>query len=531
MSSTFLRKYWLSFVRFMKGNLLFYLVLGINLVLLSVTKFYPTMDGPAHLHNSNLLINLLTGNAIVSDFYIINNITIPNWTSHILLSLFNAVLPGWLAEKLFLYTYIAGMAFSFRYFLKQTNPNNLYLSIFIFPFSYTFLFHLGFYNFCLSFIFLFLTLGYYIKNIDVVSISKYLLLSFLLLLCYYSNILIFGFLGLTLGTFIIQTTISYYNKGHDVSTALRYFLKNVFFLFVSSLPSLIFALRFSIQTNFFQSDQQYTFQELLRWIVDVRPLIVYAYHSDKILTSSFFYILLLLTSFIIFKKTGKRNEFINTHFLLPPLLLSVLLFFLIPDGSGAGLMSTRFAIIVYVYALLYVISMAKNIQFNSIILILIVSLHFGLLFKHLNGTIKKLDKHARVLYETGKKIENNSVILSVNLSDHWMELHLSNYIGIDKPIIILENYEASTGWFPVAWNTERIPNVLLGDQNGVADITWPSNINSSKRKQINNIVLYGNIEKLQVEKWNELRTVLFKNYKLTYTSPDKYVQLYKQIPQ
>ena len=135
-----------------ESKYLFYFVLVLNVVLLCFTRFYPSMDGPAHLYNSNILNHLIRGNTTLSEFYSINTVPIPNWTSHFLLSIFHIVLPAWLAEKALLVLYVSGMAFSFRFLIKELNPENIPLSILIFPFIYSFLFHLGFYNFSISFI-------------------------------------------------------------------------------------------------------------------------------------------------------------------------------------------------------------------------------------------------------------------------------------------------------------------------------------------------------------------------------------------
>ena len=524
------KKHWITYIEFVRNDASFYIVLFINLVLLSVTKFYPSMDGPTHLYNSNLLLNLLSGNEFINKFYSINSVAIPNWTSHVMLALFNIIVPGWLAEKFLLYIYITGMAFSFRYFLRQSNPNNSYLSILIFPFSYTFLFHLGFYNFSLSFIFMFLALGYYIKNVRTLSVGIYCTLTILLLLCYYSNILVFGFLGLSLGTFLLQIAIEFYNKDKDVSKTLRFLLRRMLFLFITSLPALTLGLVFLLQTKFFPTNQKYAIQEIMKWITDVRPLIVYAYDSDKTLTAPFFSILFILSFLIITKEIKrKENNNINTYFLLLPLFLSLALLFLVPDGAGAGMMTNRLITVVFMFALLFIGSMAKNIKLNSIIMIVIVILHIGLLFKHLNGTIKKLDKHAQTLYETSDKILSNSIVLPVNFSEHWIELHPSNYLGADKPLVILENYEASVGWFPVKWDAKERPQITLSGKTELNKIKWPTNTNSKNKKEIDYVIILGNIEMLKLGEWSDLKTILSDDFKLIYESKDKYAYLYKKL--
>ena len=60
-----------------------------------------------------------------------------------------------------------------------------------------------------------------------------------------------------------------------------------------------------------------------------------------------------------------------------------------------------------------------------------------------------------------------SLVLPLNFSKNWLAGNYDNYLGIDKPMVILHNYEASTGYFPVHWNREKMPNTLLGNQNSI----------------------------------------------------------------
>jgi hypothetical protein len=110
----------IKFLSLLNEKYLFFSVLLINMVSICSLKFLPSMDGPAHLYNSNILMNLLTDNTgSLNDFYSINSFLIPNWLSHFLLAVFRIFLPAWLAEKLLLLIYITGLSLSFRLLLKQ----------------------------------------------------------------------------------------------------------------------------------------------------------------------------------------------------------------------------------------------------------------------------------------------------------------------------------------------------------------------------------------------------------------------------
>ena len=280
--------------QWVESKYLFYFVLLANIILLCLTSFYPSMDGPAHLYNSNIIHNLIKGNPALHEFYTLNPLLVPNWISHFVLSVFRFVLPAWLAEKVLLILYVSGMAFSFRYLIKELSPANTYFSILVFPFIYSFLFHLGFYNFCISFSLFFVTIGYWLRIHSSERFRVYLPLFFFITLTYFSNVLTYVFLGITLGLYIIWLTWHKYRENHDISGAVRTGGRKLLYLLLVSLPSLVLLVIFYTNVNFFPSNQNYSVKELLKWIIDVRPLIVFNYSGEEIITRQFFYALLIL---------------------------------------------------------------------------------------------------------------------------------------------------------------------------------------------------------------------------------------------
>ena len=520
-------------VSWFKESYLFYFILLINLILISVVKFYPSMDGPAHLYNSNLIHQLTTTDSILNSFFKINPELVPNWLSHLIISSLMFVAPAWLAEKILLILYVIGLAISFRLLLNKLCPNNLMLSVFIFPFIYSFLFHLGFYNYSLSFIFLFLTIYYWLETREKNNASKYIVLFILFTAIYFSNLVSYFFLLLCLGSLIIYFSAIDFIRNRNLLSTFKYFIRKSFFLFLAALPSLILLLLFYKATVFFQTESHNPISTLVKHINDVRAIIVYDYSGEEIFTEQFFHIMLVIVSvslFIRFKNKSLKDilSSLNTSdVFLFPIVVSLLFLFLIPNASGAGMMSDRFGLMFYMLTIVWVISQPIPKKLIYLIVLVVVVLHFGLLFKHLNGAIKRLNKDAIEIYQTSNYIQPNSIVLPVNLSENWVELHFSNYLGIDKPIVILENYEASVGWFPVLWNMEKIPSLVLGDKSSVNGIYWVSNKDSKEIKKIDYVLIFGNIERIDDPNWAELKETLARCYILTHTSDSKKVFLYR----
>jgi hypothetical protein len=515
-----------------ESKYLFWAVLAINLAFLGFTKFYPSMDGAAHLYNTNILFQILNGNNFLTEYYIINNLPIPNWIGHSMMLTFRSFLPAWMAEKILLLIYVSGMAVSFRYLIRVLNPENSTLSILIFPFIYSFLFHLGFYNFSISFILFFSTLGFWLRTYEKNNIINYFVLFLLITLTYFSNLLIFGFLGLTIGFFIIFNSIEKYYTGENFKSVVKYGLKNIMNLLLVSIPGLFFLMLFFVNVDFFPSNQAYTVKELIKWINDARPFIIYNYPEEEIFTEQYLHVIfILLTLNFIFRRKNNfpinLKSFMKADVMILPVLISAVLLFITPNGSGAGMMSDRYCLMLYIFGLTFVVSQSVKSSLNTFIIAFILFVHFSLLIKH-QTIIKRLDNRAVVINETSKYIEKNSIVLPVNLSDNWIEPHFSNYLGIDKPMVILENYEASVGWFPIKWNHTRLPNIVFNDTNSLSNIKWPGNSSSNTKKNIDYVLIYGNMNKLNEANWVDLKNEVNLSYNLIYQSNDNYVFLYQR---
>lgn len=516
-----------------KESYLFYSVLFINICFLFFTKFYPSMDGPSHLYNSNLINHLLIGNKALNEFYTINPMPIPNWISNCILSLFHILLPGWLSEKFLLIIYITGMALSFRLLIRYLNPTNPWLSFFIFPFIHSFLFHLGFYNYSISFILFFSTLLFWLKYQESNRIPIYIFLFLLLTLTYLSNVLTFVFLGITLGSFIIFNSYNIYFQSKDLTLALKAFGNKLLRLFIVSLPGLVAFGIFYKNVTFFPSEQKIEIKELVKWLNDVRCLIVYNYQSEEVITAQFLHLLLILFGvgiFLRYKEYKKNGISVNiTDCIIVPFLISLILYFIIPDGSSAGMMSDRYCLLIYILALIWILSQPLPLKLGKYIGLIVIILHFWLLFYHMHGSIRNLNKDAVAINKASIYIKENSIVLPVNLSENWLEGNFSNYLGVDKPMIIMENFEADVAWFPIKWNTTCLPKVLVGNLNSISGLQWRSNLKSKTIKRINYIFLYGNTSKINDKSWYELSVVLKNDFKLKYCSTNRYVMLFENL--
>jgi hypothetical protein len=510
-----------------KEKYFFIFVLVINLSFIFNAKFYPAMDGPAHLHNSYIFKQLVCGSDFLEQYYIINTIPIPNWTNHIVLSSLLAIVSPNNAEKGTHIIYILLLAFSFRYFIKQLQPKNIAASSLIFPFLFSFLLHLGFLNFCYSIGFMFFGLGYYLKHRNNINLKNGFILSIIITLTYFSNVLGFVYLVFFLFAF------SFVNHFCDITkfnkTIIIEFIKKYVGLFLICIIPLICLALFYHAVSFFPSTNEYKNQELQDWIFNIRPLIVYVFNDDKEYTQVLFNLLMMSFSVAVFSfyKKEQRIKLSVSLVFLVTIFFTYILLLKIPDGSSAGMMSDRLGL------MLFFIFLAALVSFpipKTVLLLIVcgaVFINFSIYHYNHKLIIKNYSEHADKIFNVSSHINEKSIVLPITMDADWLEGHFSNYLGVNKEMVILENYEANVGWFPLKWNKEKLPKFVIGNKQNIGNIYWVTNSDSKIEKKIDYIFLYGNTAKLEQPEYAELKAELVSNYILDESITDSYTKLFK----
>lgn len=459
---------------------LFYFLILLNLIPLFAGTFFPTLDGPAHLYNSKLMLELMnSSSSVVTQFFQLNDL-VPNLSGHAIISLFMTVLPPHLAEKLFLIIYAVTLPLSFRYLLKSTPSANVIFSYFILPFVYSYLFLLGFYNFSISFVFMFFALGYWLKSgKEKQNFSSIILLALLLFLTFTSHLVVYGLLVAFL---IAHTGISFFRILCDEKNARRLkflgLLKQASILLLVNLVPLFFSVVYFFKRP--QTGSNYSFiswDERISYLTDFRPLIAFNYETEQNFTRILFYIFGLLTlligGFFLRRFFGEKRlssdkyKFFKRLVYHPSLLAAVICliclmaFLILPDSDGyGGYISVRMFLLFLIFMIYwFATSIRKNwIAALCVPFIIYVGINLN---SYYGEVIESLDNTAREIVSISDLLEPNSVVMPINVSNNWLYGHFSNYLGLTRPVVILENYEADSGYFPINWNDEK-PTITMG---------------------------------------------------------------------
>lgn len=418
-------------------------------------KYFVSGDGPAHIYNANLLTHFFLGTeGNLADYFELNTFPVPNWTGHFVLAILNLLLPIDLVEKSFLLILFFSFIYSFRFFLKSFNPEAGFYAVVIIPFALSVFVYLGFYNFLIAFVFMFLALGYYVRYHDQFKFKRAFVLFLLLGLIYFSHlsILVFtvGSLFGILGWKKLISTDTFKNK-------FIQFFRSAFPLFLVVLPTIIlvyFYQRHHGGSNYFEYLSKETLGEM---IVNLSPLVGHG-PLEHFYTHFYLIILVLAVIFIVLSKlfyTKSKFAFQQADILWLLAALLLVAYYIVPDSDAkGGFVSIRilfiFYILIFTRIFLYNFSHRVKLLFTLSILFA-----FFLQLQIRREGQQSMSHWAHNIVMASEKIKPHSVVLPIYCNSHWQGTNLVLYLGAKKPLVMLMNYEAGQVFFPIKWKTEK----------------------------------------------------------------------------
>jgi hypothetical protein len=136
--------------------------IALHLALFWSVTYLPTQDGPVHKYNASLQRALAApASTTLREYYELRPATIANtFPQHALAVLMRATSPE-VGERLFASLYLTLFAGGAWYLVGRARQDNLALVVLWVPFALTYLFHMGFYAFCLGVATALVLLGYW----------------------------------------------------------------------------------------------------------------------------------------------------------------------------------------------------------------------------------------------------------------------------------------------------------------------------------------------------------------------------------
>jgi hypothetical protein len=413
-------------------------------------SFFPTVDGPAHLYNGNMLkYYWFFNDGFLLNFFDVNRYSNSNIADHIWFAVTGLFLSPGTSEKGLLLLYILSMAYSFRFLVKiiSRDPQSATLSSYlIFPFIYSFTLRMGFFNFCLGIPVLFWATGYWIRNREALQWKKICWLTVLCTILYITHLFNFVVFGIVIACYELQYFIQ--------ERSLKQFMRKAGRAFFAFMPGLLLSLIFFISGAREEFPAKFlSVGKLTETLRDISPIITLNYDHEILyarIIAGALSILAAIAIWTFFVNRKKGDQHFRPSWIFP-LLVIFILFCTFPDWIGSGgFISIRLAL--YFFLLLLISVAATGIRPRMLILPVIVFLTGHLLFiSYHNQQTAALCEDAETMAEASKLMEEHSVLLPLNYSDNWMEINFSGYLGAKRNLINLDNYEATKNHFSLSW--------------------------------------------------------------------------------
>lgn len=515
--------------------LAFTLVTLFNLYPFVALHFFPTLDGASHMSNANILSQIVFyHNDLVKQFFMINPEPVPNWTAHLILSLTGLVLPAFLAEKILLILLLAGTPFAFRNLVRTVAPYNYFYAFLIFPFTQSMFFYFGFYNFCIAILFFFITLTFWLRHLHQMNKKRNLIrLALLIMITYFSHILVFGALLVVIACHIIA--IALYDglilKTGWKTTISGFFRKSIQLSFAASGPLLLF-FYFFLSRPSTRNVTFLTFQTLVSNLINMQPLIVFDGLAEGNLTKLllklilFFSLIGLITWFVMFFKRNRpatsprdnQGNGVYAVWLFLSIACLMALYFTLPDALGDASYTTyRLGFIIFILLILWIASSRMHLITGLVAGLLVIYINFTLIHMK-EKKVKELEQIAIACNKAADFVAPNSVVLPVFCMDNWFIGHFVDYIAIDKPMVMLYNYECETGFFPVKNNLEYKPNYYLGNPGLHKHLIRFEHIKGRAFRKIDYVFLVGACNPENTDNWPKIDLILNTEFTVAYKS-------------
>ncbi len=180
--------------------------------------------------------------------------------------------------------------------------------------------------------------------------------------------------------------------------------------------------------------------------------------------------------------------------------------------------------------MLFIVFIAAR-DIHKVILIPLAIISLGITMKlnmFYSNVIIQMNETAVACEKAAEVIEPNSVVLPLNCSDNWLALHFSNYLGVQKPMLILENYEATNDYFPLLWNQNALFDYRLGKYRSaeLEGFRWQTN-ESRQIAQPDYVFLLGKLNSNINHTHGLVETELKDSFKLTFNLGECSVYQYR----
>jgi len=265
-------------------------------------------------------------------------------------------------------------------------------------------------------------------------------------------------------------------------------------------------------------------------LISLNPII------EGIHTRILFYLLLMLTgtglvAFMVrvIRRIVKKHDTEKTkdnrilpsfHYwwLLVSSVVLLAMYFKLPDAYGtASYTNLRIGFVFFLVAILWISTF--RIPWWIGLLAAITGFYVNTaLLRYYAPNIRDLGKLAVACNKASDFVAPNSLVLPIYCMDNWFTGHFVDYLAVDKPIVMVYNYECLMGYFPVIWNEKEKPNYYLGAPADASNYINFELIKGRKSLPLDYVFVVGQYDPAKDWFFSTLHNILTKYYVRVYAT-------------
>jgi len=431
-------------------------------------KYFPSQDGPAHLHNIDALHHYRSATLTVfQKYYAINHDPNPNWSGHIILFVLSFVVPVLVAEKILLTCYVVVFPIAFRYLTRPLETSSI-AGFLVLPFVYNYTLHVGFYNFCFSIALYFFCFGFWLRNLHDLKLSKVLFLAVIFLVLYFTHPVSLVCAYMSCGAVLLFHVALKRDFTIGGSKSQPISFRQIVYTLAAALPSLILMLWFMLR----QQTQVAVFS------LTSPKRLVNSLISFQISEGYIYLVLILglivLGSIIFISRLRHSFSLLSGDSLFLLLAGFVLAFMLTPEALANGSsMHARLAVYVWLSMIIWIVTNPWGLKTSWTIRIISIGLTLALLGMNVRK-YHEINSYLDEYISVQSQLPSGTTLLPVSFWERGNRahpkslrvdpfLHAGGYVVLGKAVD-LGNYEARLNYFPLQFRPELDPQPLINTE-------------------------------------------------------------------
>lgn len=428
---------------------LFIGLVALQLVPFWVVRRVPTTDGPSHVYNAWIELHLHDPRyPQIGRAFELDRRPLPNWTAQAALAALLTVLPPTVAEKVFLSGAVLLLLVAVRGWIGSVAPQRTWLAVLGVPFALNWTLHFGFYSFCVGIAFYLLALGCWWRRRERPDGRLAVELTLLLLLTYFSHILVLVLALFSLGLLWLALLPRAVRAGRTGRHAIHLAIL---------APQAILPLGFVLTHRGPAPEALADLPRRLGDLLALRALFTYGEPLLGVLLATTF---LVLASWTLLgrreRREGRWRRPVGEEGAL--LLLAVALAgvaLLAPDAmSGGSLIAFRLTLFPFLVLLAWLAPPPLPGLRGAVLAIGAVLSLWNV--ADVGRAYRVLDREVEAKLAATGPIAPGTTVLPLYLDfgtrsvvGPFLFTHVVDRVAVEKGLVLLSNYEAASGLFPI----------------------------------------------------------------------------------